>query len=141
MGRLESDLQRIKELAAKEQIIHRKISDKKEDVEYLSSFRIRDILPEGYEDLFTINFDDPDMELCVRSFARTKSQYGTLPSIKKIENEDIGTFLPWLYMDGPYTFELGGRQKKEIMKTFVKELLIIYGVSESVLEEISSKGW
>ena len=142
MGRLESDLEQIKELATKEQLIHNKIRDNNRyNVEYLSSLKIKDILPKGYEKIFELNLDDLDIELSVRSFCRAKGHHGTLSSIDKIKNEDIGTFLPWLYLDGPYTFEPGGRQKREIMRTFIKELLIIYGVPENILDEIYNKSW
>ena len=141
MGRLESDLERIKELATKEQLIHNRIRDNMYNVEYLSSLKIKDILPEGYEKLFELNLNDLDIELSVRSFCTAKRQSDTLHSIEKIKDEDLGTFLPWLYMDGPYTFELGGRQKREIMRTFVKELLIIYGVPENILDEIYNRNW
>ena len=141
MGRLESDLEQIKELATKEQLIHNRIRDNMYNVEYLSSLKIKDILPEGYEKLFELNLNDLDIELSVRSFCTAKRQSDTLHSIEKIKDEDLGTFLPWLYMDGPYTFELGGRQKREIMRTFVKELLIIYGVPENILDEIYNKSW
>ena len=141
MGRLESDLEQIKELATKEQLIHNRIRDNMYNVEYLSSLKIKDILPEGYEKLFELNLNDLDIELSVRSFCTAKRQSDTLHSIEKIKDEDLGTFLPWLYMDGPYTFELGGRQKREIMRTFVKELLIIYGVPENILDEIYNRSW
>ena len=141
MGRLESNLERIKELATKEQLIHNRIRDNMYNVEYLSSLKIKDILPEGYEKLFELNLNDLDIELSVRSFCTAKRQSDTLHSIEKIKDEDLGTFLPWLYMDGPYTFEPGGRQKREIMRTFVKELLIIYGVPENILEKIYNKSW
>ena len=141
MGRLESDLEQIKELATKEQLIHNRIRDNMYNVEYLSSLKIKDILPEGYEKLFELNLNDLDIELSVRSFCTAKRQSDTLHSIEKIKDEDLGTFLPWLYMDGPYTFELGGRQKREIMRTFVKELLIIYGVPANILEDIYNRGW
>ena len=141
MGRLESDLERIKELATKEQLIHNRIRDNMYNVEYLSSLKIKDILPEGYEKLFELNLNDLDIELSVRSFCTAKRQSDTLHSIEKIKDEDLGTCLPWLYMDGPYTFELGGRQKREIMRTFVKELLIIYGVPENILDEIYNRSW
>ena len=141
MGRLESDLERIKELATKEQLIHNRIRDNMYNVEYLSSLKIKDILPEGYEKLFELNLNDLDIELSVRSFCTAKRQSDTLHSIEKIKDEDLGTFLPWLYMDGPYTFELGGRQKREIMRAFVKELLIIYGVPANILEDIYNRGW
>ena len=141
MGRLESNLERIKELATKEQLIHNRIRDNMYNVEYLSSLKIKDILPEGYEKLFELNLNDLDIELSVRSFCTAKRQSDTLHSIEKIKDEDLGTFLPWLYMDGPYTFEPGGRQKREIMRTFVKELLIIYGVPENILDEIYNRSW
>ena len=141
MGRLESDLERIKELATKEQLIHNRIRDNMYNVEYLSSLKIKDILPEGYEKLFELNLNDLDIELSVRSFCTAKRQSDTLHSIEKIKDEDLGTFLPWLYMDGPYTFELKKKKKREIMRTFVKELLIIYGVPENILDEIYNRSW
>ena len=141
MGRLESDLERIKELATKEQLIHNRIRDNMYNVEYLSSLKIKDILPEGYEKLFELNLNDLDIELSVRSFCTAKRQSDTLHSIEKIKDEDLGTFLPWLYMDGPYTFELESKQKREIMRAFVKELLIIYGVPANILEDIYNRGW
>ena len=141
MGRLEQDLERIKELAVKEQKIHDRIRDVKNDEQIISGLKVGEILPEGYEELFNLEMDDPDLEMTVRSYVKSNGKYGTLPSIKKIENEEIGTFLPWMYMDGPYTFEISGRQKREIMRSFVKELLVIYGVSEELVEEIASRGW
>ena len=141
MSQLEADLERIKELAYGEKKIHDYLSVKKDDIEYISDLKVGDILPEGYEELFSLNNIDPDIELTVHLVAGRNSQYGVLQSIRKILNEDIGTFLPWLYMDGPYTFEFGGREKREIMRGFVKDLLVIYGVSEELVEKIASQGW
>ena len=137
MERLQSDLEKIKELAANN--VFRNMREK--TVQDLSELRISDILPEGYVELLKQDADATDAGFSVRSYIAANGKYGTVSSLQKIENEKLGTFLPWDYLDGPYTFELGGRRKKDVMLNFVKELLSIYGVSDETIKELSARKW
>ncbi len=97
-----------------------------DDLDYISRLQIKDILPKGYD----------GMEFVEIAGIKGMRAVNTL---KAIENEEIGTFLPWDYLDGPFAFEIGGREKREFMRDYVKRLLVSCGVSETVVEELSKR--
>lgn len=138
--RLNRDLEKIKSMAQTEHKVHDMLKDKSTDLQYISNLRIKDILPDGYEEVLQsspLDFDSlsvREYNLYIRS-----SKNVTVSSLKIIENEKIDTFLPWLYLDGPFTFELGGRIKREMMRKLVEELLVIYGVSTEIIELIKKR--
>ena len=97
-----------------------------DDLDYISRLQIKDILPKGYA----------EMEFVELSGIRGMRAVNTL---KAIEYEEIGTSLPWDYLDGPFAFEFGGREKREFMRDYVKRLLVSCGVSETLVDKLSKR--
>lgn len=136
MNHLESALEKMESKMTGDGDVANRLEGHLDDLDYIRKLMVKDILPSKYEEMLYDLVNDDDMTI---SFLRGVND--AEKSLKEIENEELGVILPWDYLDGPYTFELGGREKKKIMLTFLKKLLVSYGMPEAVVEEISRKKW
>lgn len=119
-------LEQILQYASKDEGVLAILRGYLDDLDYISRLQIKSILPKGYE-------EEEFVEIAGIKGMRAVN------TLKSIENEEIGTFLPWDYLDGPFAFEIGGREKREFMRDYVKRLLVSCGVSETVVDELSKR--
>ncbi len=57
--------------------------------------------------------------------------------IRRIDDYKVAIYLSEQFgMDGPFTFEVGGRQKRAEIKELIKHVLIDHGVSQKVIEDL-----